>query len=84
MLPFSVYDHLMPSKQLQSTTQFTNLLSLYKSLSDETYRSSCNFYLLKFAISVSKQAIAEEIAEYHFDNFLVALLKFVVEQLKLE
>ena len=39
---------------------------------------------MKFSISILEQAIAEEIAEQHLDNFLVALLKFVVEQLKLE
>ena len=83
VLPFSAYEHLMPSKQLQSITQFTNILSLCKSLTDENYRGFCNFYLLKFAIWVFRQVIAEEIAEHHFDNLLFALLKFVVEQLKL-
>ena len=52
VLPFSVYEHLMPSKQLQSTTQFTYILSLCKSLTDENYKSICNFYLLKLAILV--------------------------------
>ena len=83
VLPYSAYQHLMPLKQLKTTTQFSNMLSLCKSLSDETYRGSCNFNLLKFSISILEQAIAEEIAEQHLDNFLVALLKFVVEQLKL-
>ena len=83
VLPFSAFEHLISSQQLKSTIQFAYILSLWKSFSDETYRSTGNFYLLKLAITVFEQAIAEKIAKNHFDNFLVASLKFVVEQLNL-
>ena len=82
-VPHAAYQHLMPSKQLKSTTQFANILSLCKSLCDGYCSNSSSFYLLKLALLILEQTISEESTYEQPDDSLVNLLKFVIEQIKL-
>ena len=82
-VPHAAYQHLIPSKQLKSTTQFANILSLCKSLCDGYCSNSSSFYLLKLALLILEQTILEESTSEQPNDSLVNLLKFVIEQIKL-
>ena len=82
-VPHAAYQHLMPSKQLKSATQFANILSLCKSLCDGYCSNSSSFYLLNLALLILEQTISVESTSEQPDDSLVNLLKFVIEQIKL-
>ena len=82
-VPHAAYQHLMPSQQFKSTTQFANVLSLCKSLCDGYCSNSSSFYLLKLVLLILEQTISVESTSEQPDDCLVNLLKFVIEQIKL-
>ena len=79
-VPHAAYQHLMPSKQLKSTTQFADILSLCKPLCDGYCSNSSSFYLLKLALLILEQTISVESTS---EQPVVDLLKFVIKQIKL-
>lgn len=83
LIPYSAYQHLLPSKCLSTTTEFTNILSLCKSLCTDSHNSNNSFFLLRLALSILEQYISKQASSQNPDKCLVSLLNFVVEQLKL-